>query len=117
MLLARRENYAVTFIERLVGRIYQVTMNNEHYQAVVLVHSFQFYTLRYHLAAHVPTLVICFEHDTVLPVKCLSLLKGNLARPYELPEDIDDLRVQRRGKTGSQVLLGMYVSGVRAAQE
>jgi hypothetical protein len=55
-------------------------------------------------------------HTTVLPVAVLSLRAGNFARPYELPESIVDVEAQRKSKTGSQVLLGMYLCGMKSAQ-
>lgn len=117
MLLARKDNYGVTDIEHIRGRMYGVTMNGSRYNAVAVVSSFEFYTHRYHVAKHVPTLCICFVHDTVLAVPCLSLAKGNLAQAYDLPEKITDIESQRLTKMGSQVLLGMYIAGMRAAQE
>src|SRR5579859_3917705 len=116
MLLARRENYAITSVTALQGRLYHVVMRGEPYMAVILCSSFDFLRKRYHIAKDVPTLVICFEHTTVLPVKVLSMRAGNLAEPYELPQEITDLKRQRRGKLGSQVLLGMYISGMKMAQ-
>jgi len=93
-------------------------MNGKHYNAVVLVSSFQFYELRYHIATQVPNLVICYEHTTVLPVAVLSLRAGNFAEPYDLPEGItpENIDEKRLTKTGSQVLLGQYICGVKAAQ-
>jgi hypothetical protein len=116
LFLARRENYAASLLSHHRGRIYNIQMNTEHYKAVVLVSSFQFYELRYHIALTVPTLVICYEHTTVLPIPVLSLRAGNFAQPYELPETITDVEAQRFSKTGSQVLLGQYICGVKAAQ-
>jgi hypothetical protein len=60
---------------------------------------------------------VCFWHDTVLAIPCLSLAKGNFAQAYELPEKITDLETQRMTRLGSQVLLGMYIVGMRVAQE
>ena len=116
MFVARTDNYAVSHLSFLHGRLYQVTMQGESYTAVVLISSFAYYEKRYHIAKRRPTLVICFEHTTVLPVKVLSMRAGNLAEPYELPQEITDLERQRRGKLGSQVLLGMYISGMKVAQ-
>jgi hypothetical protein len=116
LFLARRENYAVTHISHLQGRVYNVVMNSKHYNAVVLASSFEYYEKRYHIAMNVPTLVICYEHTTVLPVAVLSLRAGNFAQPYELPETITDVVAQRSSKIGSQVLLGQYICGVKAAQ-
>src|SRR5207248_1406212 len=91
--------------------------NGHRYNAVVLSNSFDFYQLRYHLAKRVPDLVICFVHDTVVPVACLSLKAGRIAMPYDLPAQITNVEAQRhRSKTGSQVLLGMYLCGMRDAQ-
>ncbi len=116
MFLARRENYAVSHVTYLQGRVYSVTMQGVNYRAVVLCSSFEFFEKRYHIAQEVPNLIICFEHTTVVPVKVLSLRLGNLAQPYELPEAIYDLEQQRKRKLGSQVLLGMYISGIKRAQ-
>lgn len=77
-------------------------MDNKHYNAVVLVSSFQFYELRYHIAEDVPSLVICDEQNTVLPVAVVSLRAGNFAEPYELPEQITDSASQRATRTGSR---------------
>lgn len=117
LLLARRENYEITHVAHLKGRIYRVVMGNNHYNAVVVVSSFEYYQRRYHLAKELPTLCLCFVHDTVIPLPCLSLVKGNLALAYELPEKITNVETQRTSRTGSQVLLGMYLSGVRVAQD
>lgn len=116
MFLARRENYAVSKITPVHGRVYEVTMNGKQYRAVVLSTSFDYYRLRYHLAEVPPTLVICFTHTTVVPIAVLSLKVGNFAQPYELPEEINDVGTQRHSQLGSQVLLGMYLAGLRTAQ-
>ncbi|SRR6266571_3179151 len=117
LLLARRENYGISEIAHISGRAYSVVMNGHCYNAVVVPTSFDFYQMRYHLAKRVPDLVICFEHTTVLPVCCLSMKAGRIAEPYDLPGGITDVEKQRhRSKIGSQVLLGMYLCGMREAQ-
>ncbi|SRR6266571_2041462 len=117
LLLARRDNYGISEIAHISGRAYSVIMAGRHYNAVVVPSSFDFYELRYHLAKHVPDLVICFQHDTVLAVSCLSMKSGRIAEPYDLPSGITDPERQRhRSKIGSQVLLGMYLCGMREAQ-
>jgi hypothetical protein len=117
MFLARADNYNVTAITHTRGRAYSVVMGGKTYNAVLLLHSFQYYELQYHIARHKPDLVICYMHDSVLPIPVLSMRVGNLAEPYDLPEDIEDVKSQRFSRTGSRVLLGMYVSGLRQAQE
>lgn len=116
LFLARRENYAVSHFSHQKGRVYALVMDGDSYTAVVLLSSFQFYEKRYHIANSMPSLVICYEHNTVLPVAVLSLRAGNFAKPYELPAEISDVELQRFSKTGSQVLLGMYICGVKSAQ-
>lgn len=117
LLLARRDNYGITEIAHISGRAYSLVMAGRSYTAVILPTSFDFYQLRYHIAKRVPDLVICFVHDTVIPVMCLSLKSGRIAMPYDLPAQITDVEAQRhRSKTGSQVLLGMYLCGMREAQ-
>jgi hypothetical protein len=118
LLLARRDNYDITDIAHISGRAYSLVMKGKVYNAVILPNSFDFYQLRYHIAKQVPNLVICFAHDTVIPVTCLSLKAGRIALPYDLPDHIKDVEKQRhRSKTGSQVLLGMYLCGMRSAQK
>jgi hypothetical protein len=118
LLLARRDNYGISEISHISGRAYTLSMNGRTYNAVVLPNSFSFYELRYHIAKRVPDLVICFHHDTVLAVSCLSLKSGRIALPYDLPTGITDVVAQRhRSKIGSQCLLGMYLCGMRSAQD
>lgn len=118
LLLARRDNYKVRSIKPLHGNLYAVTMQEKDYTAVVLLHSFDYYEKRYHLTKVTPSLAICFEHNTVLPIPTLSLRAGNLAKPYELPLplELDDLTVRRRSKLAHTVLLGMSLSGMKVAQ-
>lgn len=118
LLLARSENYDVEHITPLHGSLVRLKMQEQDYIAVILLSSFDYYEKRYHLASVNPSLIICFEHNTVLPIPVLSLRSGNLAKAYELPESIElsDLAATRRSKLAHKVLLGMYMSGVKAAQ-
>ena len=118
LLLARRANYGIAEIIPVSGRAYSIVMEGKHYNAVVLPNSFSFYELRYHIAKRVPDLIVCFQHDTVIPVTCLSLKSGRIAEPHALPDGYTDPEKQRhRSKIGSQVLLGMYLCGLRDAQK
>jgi hypothetical protein len=117
MLEARADNYALTDISHIRGRAYALTIAGSQYNAVVLFTSFEYYELRYHLAKVKPTFVICYQHNTVLPIPVLSLKAGRLGLAYDLPDDIRDVEAQRFSKTGCRVLLGMYISGVKYAQE
>lgn len=117
MLLARMDTYDITHIEHIRGRIYTVTMAGQQYRAVMLVNSYSYYEDRYHLPKNKPDLVICYEHDTVLPIPALSMRFGNLAKPFEKPEGIDDIVTQRHTKVGSKVFVGMYITGFKIAQK
>lgn len=118
MFEARADNYVVKDILHIRGRAYSLSMWGVSYKsAVVLFNSFQYYELRYHLAKVKPDLIICFRHDTVVPIPVLSLKAGKFAEKEERPEEIDDVAAQRFTKTGSRVLLGMYLSGLKYAQE
>src|SRR5882762_1497813 len=118
LLLARREHYSISEIHHISGRAYSLVMDDRRYTAVIIPRSFDFYEMRYHLARHVPDLVICFAHDTVIPVSCLSLKAGRIAMPYDLPAQITNVEAQRhRSKIESQVLLGMYMLGMKSAQD
>lgn len=117
LLLARRDNYHISEIHHISGRAYSLIMGGRTYRAVILSRSFDFYEMRYHLGKRVPDLVICFTHDTVIPVTCLSLKASRIAMPLDLPAHITNVEAQRhRSKTGSQVLLGMYLCGMQDAQ-
>ncbi len=117
LLLARRDNYGISEIVHSSGRAHSLIMRGRQYNAVIIPRSFDFYEMRYHIARHVPTLIICFQHDTVVPVMCLSLKAGRIAMPYELPAQITNVEAQRhRSKIGSQCLLGMYLCGMKSAQ-
>lgn len=118
LLITRRENYGITEIHHISGRSYSLVMGGRTYRAVILSRSFDFYEMRYHLGKRLPDLVICHQHDTVLPIEVLSLKASRKADAYELPAHITNVEHQRhRSKTGSQVLLGMYLCGMRDAQK
>jgi hypothetical protein len=118
MFLARRDNYGVSDIQHVAGHKYDITMKGKGYHMVVLPNSFQFYEKRYHIAKTMPSLVICFCHDTVLPVACLSMEDSHLAQPLALPARITSMDKQRhKSKAGSQVVLGGFMAGNREAVE
>jgi len=117
MFLARADNYEVKNIKHTRGRAYLVEMEGKIHNTVVLLNSFQYYELQYHIAKVKPSLIICYRHDTVLPIEVLSMRASRIAKAYELPEEIEDLEEQRHSKTGARVLLGMYISGLRRAQD
>lgn len=87
LLLVRRENYGITEIVPRSGRAYSLIMNGRSHTAIIVTNSFLFYELRYHIIKKPPDLVICFTHDSVLPVAVLSLKASRIANPYELPAD------------------------------
>lgn len=92
-------------------------MSGQCCSAVVSSSSFAFYEKCYYLIKVVPDLVIYFVHDSVLAVECLSLMSGRIAMPYDLAGGITDVEMQRhRSKTGSQMLLGIYLCGMKDAQ-
>jgi len=118
LLLARRDNYDISEIKPIGGRAYSLVMGGRRYNAVVLPNSFDYYELRYHIAKHLPDLVICFAHDSVLPITVLSLKSSRIANPCELPTGITNMEKQRhRSKIGSQCLLGAYLCGLKSAQD
>lgn len=114
-LVGRRANYGLSYIKHSIGNYYDVVLNGEHYTAVVLFASFDFYERRYHLAEVPASLCICMVHNTVLPIACLSLQASNFAEPFDLPEQIEHIGAKRKSKTGSRVLLGQYILGVHSA--
>jgi hypothetical protein len=118
LLLARRDNYDISEIKPIGGRAYSLIMRGQRYTALVLSSSFQYYELRYHIAKRLPDLVICMQHDTVLPIPVLSMKSSRLAKPCELPGGITNLEKQRHhSKIGSQCLLGAYLCGLKSAQD
>ena len=116
-VIARADNYAIHTFRHVRGRLYSLVMHETSYVAVVLVHSFDYYALRYHLTPTPPTLILCYVHDTVVPIPVLSTKVGNFAKAYELPEEIEDVEAQRKSRTGARVFIGMYISCMRRAQD
>lgn len=116
-LEAKSDHYEVAGIQHIRGRVYTVTMKGEHYKAVVLSSSYLYYELQYHIARQKPEMIICHAHDTVVPIPVVSMKTGKIMQKYELPEEVTDIEEQRFTKTGCRVLLGMYLSGVRYAQD
>lgn len=78
LLLARRENYNISDIQHIGGRAHSIVMGGKTHTAIIVPNAFDFYAMRYHLCEEVPTLVICFTHDAVVPVACLSLKSGHI---------------------------------------
>src|SRR5271157_1179449 len=117
MFEARADNYAISSISHIRGRAYSFVMSGKQYNAVVLNTSFDYYQLQYHLSKAKPNFIVCYQHNTVVPVPVLSLKAGRFAKEYELPEEIVDVESQRFTKIGCRVLLGQYISGVRSAQD
>jgi hypothetical protein len=116
LLLARRDSYKISEIQHISGHKYEIVMEGKHYNVVVLPSSFAFYEKRYHLAKRMPTLVLTFTHDTILPVACLSMDDSHLAKPLDLPAKIKNMDLQRhKSKYGSQVVLGGFIAGERNA--
>jgi len=116
IFLSRRDSYRVSEIQHISGHKYEIVMEGKRYSAVVLPSSFSFYLKRYHLAKCMPSLVISFTHDTILPVSCLSMDDSHLALPLDLPARIRNMDQQRhKSKAGSQVVLGGFMAGERSA--
>ncbi len=116
LLLARRENYNISDIQPISGRAYSVVMGGRTHTAIIVPNAFDFYAMRYHLCEEIPSLVVCFTHDAVLPVTCLALKSGHIGKPHDLPAQIKNVEAQRhKSKTGSQVLLTMYLCGMKDA--
>lgn len=112
ILLSRRDSYKVSEIQHISGHKYEIVMEGKRYNAVVLPSSFAFYEKRYHLARVMPSLVITFTHNTILPVTCLSMDDSHLALPLDLPARIKNMEEQRhKSKAGSQVVLGGFMAG------
>jgi hypothetical protein len=116
LLLARRDNYDISEVRHVYGRVYSIVMNNRELVALVLPRAFDFYELRYHLCKELPDMVICHQQDTVLAMACIDLKSGRIAEPYALPTKIRNVETQRfRSKSGSQCLLGMLMCGMKMA--
>lgn len=118
LLLARRANYGITDIQFIGGRAYSIVMGGETHMAILVSNAFDYYAMRYHLCEEIPTLVVCYEHDAVVPIECLTLKSGHIGKPHDLPAQIKNVEAQRhRSKPGSQILLTMYLCGMKEAMK
>jgi hypothetical protein len=121
LLRARAESYDVSTIAHIKGQRYRVVWKGQEYDAVCLLRSFDFYEKRYHLCLDKPDLIICFKHDTWLPIPCMALALGNIAiAPEDYPEGITDSNLEtlrhNKSSVAGQVLIGLYLNGTQRGQ-
>lgn len=97
--------------------MYTALFNRVHLLAVIVVNSSDYWELRLHLSKRANVgMVICWKHDSCLPVGVLSLETGQTSEPYAIPTGHDPI-AEGRTRGTSKVFMGMLLSGVQRAYD
>lgn len=88
---------------------WRVEMDAKELYAVSLVRSSDYWKHRLHLTAKHVSMVICVQHDTILPVPCLALLEGWSYEAHKEPRTF-----QARNRYTSYVVIGALLCGLES---
>lgn len=104
------------------GLAFSALLNNKPVRGVALVQSSDFWKYRLHLSTKrqpTPGLLVCYRHDSVVPVYVQALEDGRLYDPEDLPgkyTTIDEVAAQHSA-SAAKVLLGALLCGKKAAHD
>ena len=108
----------VTFASR--GSAFSCAYKGSAARGIVLVRSSDFWEYRLHLAqAGAPSLVVCYRHDTCLPVPIIELESGHQYKMHEFPRQFNSFEdaYQSRTRAGRLVIVGGLLCGMQAAYD
>jgi hypothetical protein len=88
-------------------------------RGIVLVRSSDFWEYRLHLARTPLDLVVCYRHDTLLPVTVVELETGKHYRPHDYPHQFTSFEqaYQSRSRVGRLIIVGGLLCGVQRAYD
>jgi len=89
-------------------------------RGIVLVRSSDFWEYRLHLArAGAPGIVVCYRHDTCLPVPVIELESGHQYRTHEYPRQFSSFEdaYTSRTRAGRLTIVGGLLCGMQAAYD
>ncbi len=88
-------------------------------RGMVLVRSSEFWHYRLHLARFPLDLIVCYRHDTVLPVTVVEIETGKHYTPHEYPHQFTSYEdaYKARSQTGRLTIVGGLLCGVQRAYD
>ena len=101
------------------GYAFAALLNGKPTNGVVLVRSSDFWEYRLHMHKTPPGLVVCYRHDSVLPVHVFALEDGRDYDREDLPGKYPDLAKVRaeHSRHSAKVLLGALLCGNKGAHD
>lgn len=111
---------SVTFASR--GSAFTCAYKGSAAHGIVLVRSSDFWEYRLHLPGKQsapPTLVVCYRHDTVVPVPVIELETGHQYKAHEFPRQFTSFEEahQARTRAGRLTIVGGLLCGMQAAYD
>jgi hypothetical protein len=102
------------------GLAFSALLNGNTVRGVALVRSSDYWEYRLHLRRQSPIgLVVCYRHDSVVPVHVLALEDGRDYEPEDLPGKYSSLDavIAERSRYAAKVFLGALMCGKKAAHD
>ena len=101
------------------GTGFLATYAGQMARGMALVRSSDFWHYRLHLARFSLDLIVCYRHDTVLPVTVVEIETGKHYQPHEYPHQFTSFEdaYQARSQTGRLTIVGGLLCGVQRAYD
>jgi hypothetical protein len=104
------------------GTAFSALLNGKPVHGVTLVRSSDFWKYRLHLRSKQQSpvgLVVCYRHDSVVPVHVLALEDGRDYEPEDLPGKYSSLDavIAEHSRHAAKVMLGALLCGLKSAHD
>ena len=101
------------------GTGFVATYAGQTARGLVLARSSDFWQYRLHLARSPIEMVVCYRHDTILPVTVVEIETGNHYQPHEYPHQFTSYEdaYQARTRAGRLTIVGGLLCGVQRAYD
>ena len=101
------------------GSSFVATYAGQLARGMALVRSSDFWQYRLHLARVPLDLVVCYRHDTVLPVTVVEIETGKHYTPHEYPHQFTSYEdaYKARSRAGRLTIVGGLICGVQRAYD
>jgi hypothetical protein len=101
------------------GMAFSALLHGKPVRGIVLARSSEYWACRLHLQRTTPDLIVCYQHDSVVPVHVLALEDGRAYSPEDLPgkyATLDAVKAER-SRHAAKVFLGALLCGKKAAHD
>jgi hypothetical protein len=107
----------VRFCSRGTGFV--ATYAGQPARGLVLVRSSDFWHYRLHLTRFPLDLIVCYRHDTVLPVTVVEIETGKHYKPHDYPHQFTSYEdaYKARSQAGRLTIVGGLLCGVQRAYD